>query len=114
MLLKFKFEYAPKQMQVESLKYDVREKTDLLSEASAAIEQLERLAAAAAAEREEERERLEDRLRQMEEDIGESNFLVRINISPKKTRTIGPNVGEIAGCRPAHFPTAILCGGRGR
>ncbi len=70
-------------MQVESLKYDVREKTDLLSEASAAIEQLERLAAAAAAEREEERERLEDRLRQMEEDIGESNFLVRINISPK-------------------------------
>jgi len=55
-------------MQVESLKYDVNEKTELLAEASTAIEQLEARLAEVAREREEERAGLERRLRQMEEE----------------------------------------------
>jgi len=59
---------ASLRMQVESLKYDVNEKTELLAEASTAIEQLEAKLGELAREREEERAGLERRLRQMEED----------------------------------------------
>ncbi len=62
-------------MQVESLKYDLGEKSELLSEASQAIDQLEdRLK-----ERDEERFRLEEKLQQVEEEMSDANFLVREN-----------------------------------
>jgi hypothetical protein len=59
---------ASLRMQVESLKYDVNEKTELLAEASSAIEQLETRLAEVVREREDERAGLERRLQQMEEE----------------------------------------------
>lgn len=54
-------------VQCESLKYDVKEKTELLSEAGKALDQMEAKIACMAAEREEERNSLEEKLRQLEE-----------------------------------------------
>ena len=51
-------------IQTESLKYDVQEKTELLREAAAALEQLEGKLSAMTIEREEERKRLFDGLQQ--------------------------------------------------
>lgn len=54
-------------VQCESLKYDVKEKTELLAEAGKALDQMETKMAAMAAEREEERRSLEEKLCQLEE-----------------------------------------------
>ena len=54
---------------IESLKYDIKEKTDLLAEASQAIDSLETRLSTMAEEREEEREQLQEKLRQLEEDF---------------------------------------------
>ena len=59
------------QVTIESLKYDIKEKTELLQEASNAIESLETRLATTAVEREEERSRLEYKLKQLEEDLGD-------------------------------------------
>ena len=62
------------QIQVESLKYDVQEKTDLLKEAGLALEQLENKISRMTIEREEEKSRLEARLQQMEDDLNDSQI----------------------------------------
>ena len=62
------------QIQVESLKYDVQEKTDLLQEAGLALEQLENKISRMTIEREEEKSRLETRLQQMEDDLNDSQI----------------------------------------
>ena len=54
---------------MESLKYDVQEKTDLLKEAGLALEQLENKISRMTIEREEEKSRLEAKLQQMEDDL---------------------------------------------
>ena len=54
-------------VQCESLKYDVKEKTELLSEASKALDQMESKMASMASEREDERRTLEEKLRQIDE-----------------------------------------------
>ena len=54
-------------VQCESLKYDVKEKTELLSEASKALDQMESKMASMASEREDERLTLEEKLRQIDE-----------------------------------------------
>ena len=62
------------QIQVESLKYDVQEKTDLLQEAGLALEQLENKISRMTIEREEEKSRLEAKLQQMEDDLNDSQI----------------------------------------
>ena len=57
---------------MESLKYDLQEKTDLLREAGLALEDLENRISTLTIEREEERSRLETRLSQMEDDLNDS------------------------------------------
>ena len=57
------------------MKYDVREKTDLLKEAGLALEELENKISTMAIEREEERLKLESKLYQMEEDLSDSRIL---------------------------------------
>ena len=59
---------------MESLKYDVQEKTDLLKEAGLALEQLENKISRMTIEREEEKSRLETKLQQMEEDLNDSQI----------------------------------------
>ena len=59
---------------MESLKYDVQEKTDLLKEAGLALEQLENKISRMTIEREEEKSRLEARLQQMEDDLNDSQI----------------------------------------
>ena len=54
---------------IESLKYDIKEKTELLAEASQAIDSLETRLSVMAEEREEERDQLQEKLRQLEEDF---------------------------------------------
>ena len=54
-------------VQCESLKYDVKEKTELLAEASKALDQMESKMASMASEREDERRSLEEKLRQIDE-----------------------------------------------
>ena len=54
-------------VQCESLKYDVKEKTELLSEASKALDQMESKMTSMASEREDERRTLEEKLRQIDE-----------------------------------------------
>ena len=56
------------QFQCESQKYEIREKVDLLAEAGLALDQLETRLATLSREREDERARLEDKLRQLEDD----------------------------------------------
>ena len=53
------------------MRYDIKEKSELLQEASNAIEALEKQISTMAVEREEERSRLEDKLKQLEEDLGD-------------------------------------------
>ena len=55
-------------VQVESLKYDIREKTELLREAGMALEQLENNISVMSIEREEEKQRLEAKIKLLEED----------------------------------------------
>lgn len=62
-------------VQCESLKYDVKEKTELLAEAGKALDQMETKMANMASEREEERRSLEEKLCQLEdlpEQLGKS------------------------------------------
>ena len=59
---------------MESLKYDVMEKTDLLKEAGLALEQLENKISRMTIEREEEKATLESKLQQMEDDLNESQI----------------------------------------
>ena len=59
---------------MESLKYDVQEKTDLLKEAGLALEQLENKISRMTIEREEEKATLESKLQQMEDDLNESQI----------------------------------------
>ena len=59
---------------IESLKYDNKEKTELLAEASQAIESLESRLAVMAVEREDERTQLEEKLRQLEEDFSDQQL----------------------------------------
>ena len=59
---------------MESLKYDVQEKTDLLKEAGLALEQLENKISRMTIEREEEKARLETKLQQMEDDLNDSQI----------------------------------------
>ena len=54
-------------VQCESLKYDVKEKTELLAEAGKALDQMEAKMASMASERDEERRSLEEKLLQLEE-----------------------------------------------
>ena len=58
-------------MTIESLRYDIKEKTELLQEASKAIEVMEGHISTMSVEREDERSRLEDKLKQLEDDLGE-------------------------------------------
>ena len=54
-------------VQCESLKYDVKEKTELLAEAGKALDQMEAKMSCMALEREEERKDLEEKLKQLED-----------------------------------------------
>lgn len=54
-------------VQCESLKYDVKEKSELLAEASKALDQMESKMTSMASEREDERRTLEEKLRQIDE-----------------------------------------------
>lgn len=65
------------QIQVESLKYDLREKTELLKEAGLALEDLENRLSAMTIDREEERSTLEARLKQMEEDFQDTHDSIK-------------------------------------
>ena len=56
------------QFQCESQKYEIREKGDLLAEAGLALDQLETRLSTLSREREDERARLEEKLRQLEDD----------------------------------------------
>ena len=58
-------------MTIESLRYDIKEKTELLQEASKAIEVMEGQISTMSVEREDERSRLEDKLKQLEDDLGD-------------------------------------------
>ena len=58
-------------MTIESLRYDIKEKTELLQEASKAIEVMEGHISTMSVEREDERSRLEDKLKQLEDDLGD-------------------------------------------
>ena len=58
-------------MTIESLRYDIKEKTELLQEASKAIEGMEGHISTMSVEREDERSRLEDKLKQLEDDLGD-------------------------------------------
>ncbi len=53
-------------VQCESLKYDVKEKTELLAEAGKALDQMEAKMASMTSERDEERQSLEEKLKQLE------------------------------------------------
>ncbi|XP_059092691.1 golgin subfamily A member 4-like isoform X4 [Tigriopus californicus] len=64
-------------IQVESLKYDLREKTELLKEAGLALEDLENRLSAMTIDREEERSTLEARLQQMEEDFQDTHDSIK-------------------------------------
>ena len=54
-------------VQCESLKYDVKEKSELLAEAGKALDQMESKMTSMASEREDERQMLEEKLRQIDE-----------------------------------------------
>eukprot|EP00095_Tigriopus_kingsejongensis_P006629 maker-scaffold1179_size56971-snap-gene-0.12 protein:Tk06629 transcript:maker-scaffold1179_size56971-snap-gene-0.12-mRNA-1 annotation:"cdk5 regulatory subunit-associated protein 2" len=72
-------------IQVESLKYDLREKTELLKEAGLALEDLETRLSVMTIEREEERARLESKLQQMEDDhIQDPNDSVKVVLQEVK------------------------------
>ena len=58
-------------MTIESLRYDIKEKTELLQEASKAIEVMEGHISTMSVEREDERSRLEDKFKQLEDDLGD-------------------------------------------
>ena len=58
-------------MTIESLRYDIKEKTELLQEASKAIEVMEGHISTMSVEREDERSRLEHKLKQLEDDLGD-------------------------------------------
>lgn len=62
-------------VQVESIKHENKEKTELLAEASQAIESLESRLSMMALEREDERSQLELKLHQLDEDLEDRNQL---------------------------------------
>ena len=66
------------QFQCESQKYEIREKVNLLAEAGLALEQLETRLATLSREREDERARLEEKLRQLEDDSSATSLVPRV------------------------------------
>ena len=66
------------QFQCESQKYEIREKVDLLAEAGLALDQLETRLATLSREREDERARLEEKLRQLEDDSSATSLVPRV------------------------------------
>jgi hypothetical protein len=76
--------WAAFQIQVESLKYDVQEKSDLLKEAGHALEQLENKISRLTIEREEERSGLEARLQQLEDDLNDSQLRLFEDDEPRR------------------------------
>ena len=86
-------------MTIESLRYDIKEKTELLQEASKAIEVMEGHISTMSVEREDERSRLEDKLKQLEDDLGDqtSSILFGTQLLMDNQNTALRNSGKGSG-----------------